>query len=84
MKFKEVKVRVSTQVINIGQPERWNVAEVVVEIEDGETFEQVSDVALQEVNAFHEKHSKSTVVSNRSAAHEPVLYFNETTRKHEH
>ena len=37
MKFENVKVRISTQVINIGQPERWNVIETTVLLE-GDTI----------------------------------------------
>jgi hypothetical protein len=61
MKFENVKVRISTQVINIGQPERWNVIETTVLLEGDDTFEDALAEGMKKVNEGHEKYSKSFI-----------------------
>lgn len=73
MKFENVKVRSSVQVINIGQPERWNVFETNIILEEGDTFEEACDAGVEKIQAAHDKYSKSFV--------EPDISFTTIPRK---
>lgn len=61
MKFENVKVRISAQVINYGLPERWHVIETNVILEEGDTFEDALEQGMIKVNEGHDKYSKSFV-----------------------
>jgi len=79
MIFKNVTVRVSAQVINYGMPERWNVIETLVELEEGDTFEQAVDAAFEKVETAHGRHSQSVVSEKQTGD----IYFNGSKQKEE-
>jgi len=77
-----IQIGRSVQVIQMGQPECWNKISIEREFPEGVNIQQAIDDLFLEVEAAHEKHSKSFV--------EPVtlrgkgdLFFNVTTQKEE-
>ena len=82
MKFENVKVRASVQVVNIGQPERWNVFEINVILEEGDTFEEALDAGVEKIQAAHDKYSKSFVGPYVKPSGD-ITFFNVTTQKEE-
>jgi len=63
MKFENVRVRESVKIIDVGI-EKWKTFETNVILEEGDTFEEARDAAVEKITAAHELYSKSFVEAN--------------------
>jgi hypothetical protein len=71
MIYKEITIGQSCQVVQIGQPEKWNKISVTAGFEETETIHDVGKFLMKRVEDLHKEIAPDAV----------AMFFNEPTQK---
>lgn len=72
----------SVQVIQMGQPESWNKANIEDDVKENETEAEAWERIVKSIYDVHDKYSKSFVEPQNQKSGD-ITFFNVTTQKEE-